>query len=377
MELVFWASLAIIVYVYIIYPLILAALGGLSRPTKQDQNILPTISLVTAAYNEERVIQEKLENSLNLDYPKDRLQIHIASDGSTDATNAIVQAYTERGVILHKVSPRGGKMRALNLVIPKTQSEILVLSDANTMYQPDALRKLVRHFVDPTVGAVSGDVRLVNAADSHAHSEGLYYRYERWLQSLESRLGSIIGVDGAMYAIRHDLYRAPSNNIILDDFVISMSVARLGYRVLYEPEAVAIEEGTRSSREEFQRKIRIVAGGIQALRQREGLPHYSQPFLLFGYCSHKLFRWLSPCFLFLLFLSSIFLAHKFTYLAAMIMQALVYGSSVLYRSNIFGVQKFRWCGISYYFILVNIAALIGIWKGLLGIQVVTWERAAR
>jgi cellulose synthase/poly-beta-1,6-N-acetylglucosamine synthase-like glycosyltransferase len=378
MKVIFWVSLTIIIYVYVGYPLVLAIVTAWrSRPTKRDETFLPTVSLVMAAYNEEKVLREKLENSLALDYPKDRLEIVVASDGSTDSTNAIAKAYANQGVTLYEVTPRGGKMRALNLTIPKTQNEILVLSDANTMYRPDAIRKLVRHFADPTVGAVTGDVRLIDAADSHSHSEGLYYRYEHWLQSQESRLGSIIGVDGAMYAVARHLFRPPSDSIILDDFVISMTVARLGYRVLYDPEAVATEQGTLSSREEFRRKVRIISGGVQALKKGEGLPDWNQPFLMFCYVSHKLLRWVLPCFLLLVLLSSIILAQEPIYLLALLAQTFFYAIAVGYGANILGLRRVRGSGIPYYFCLVNGAALVGLWKGLWGTQKVTWQRTTR
>lgn len=371
-------SLTIILYVYAGYPLTLAMAAWRSRLTRRDDNFFPTVSLVIAAYNEEKVIREKLENSLALDYPKDRFEIVVASDGSTDATNDIVRDFADRGVVLHELVPRGGKTHALNRVIPKTQGAIIVLSDANTMYQPDAIRMLVRHFSDPAVGAVSGDVRLVNAADSHARAEGFYYRYERQIQIWESRLGSIIGADGAMYAVHRDRFRSPSNAIILDDFVISMTVARLGYRVLYEPAAVAIERGTQSSGEEFQRKVRIVAGGIQALKQRAGLPRLQQPILLFGYISHKLLRWLVPCFLLALLVSSLTVARaSFFYQLALLGQVLFYGIGLGYATNVVGLRRFRWSAIPYYFCLVNGAAFIGLWRGLLGIQKVTWQRTRR
>ena len=377
MELIFWTSLGVILYVYAGYPLILAAMALRAKPTGSDENYLPSVSLIIAAYNEEKVLREKLENCLALDYPPDRLEIVVASDGSTDATNAIVEAYADRGIILRKVVPRGGKTRALNTVIPKTRGEILVLSDANTMYRPDAIRKLVRHFVDPAVGAVSGDVRLVDAAKSHAHSEGLYYRYERWLQGLESQVGSIIGADGGMYAVARSHFRPPPDGIVLDDFVISMTVARLGFRVLYDPEAIATEQGTLTAREEFFRKVRIIAGGIQALRLRVGLPSLRQPILMLGYLSHKLLRWLVPCLLLLSFLSSAALARESFYALAFSMQLLFYGTALIYGFNILGCRKLRLSGIPYYFSLVNGAALVGIWRGLTGTQGVTWQRTTR
>ncbi len=377
MELIFWTSVGVILYVYAGYPLILSALALRAKPTGSDENYLPSVSLLIAAYNEEKVLREKLENSLALDYPSDRLEIVVASDGSTDATNAVVEAYADRGVILHKIVPRGGKTRALNTVVPKTRGEILVLSDANTMYRPNALRKLVRHFADPAVGAVSGDVRLVDAAESHAHSEGLYYRYERWLQGLESKVGSIIGADGGMYAVVRSHFRPPPDGIVLDDFVISMTVARLGFRVLYEPEAIAIEQGTLSGREEFYRKVRIIAGGIQALKLRLGIPSLRQPVLVLGYLSHKLLRWLVPCLLLLTLLSSAALAGESFYVLAFSAQLLFYGTALIYGFNIFGCRKLRLSGIPYYFSLVNGAALVGIWKGLTGTQRVTWQRTTR
>jgi len=377
MEVVFGTALAVLVYVYIGYPLVLASMAWRSRPTTRDDDFLPSVSLIIAAYNEEKVIKEKLENSLALDYPKDRLEIVVASDGSLDGTNAIVQRYAGQGVLLHSVVPRGGKTRAMNLTIPKTKGDILVLSDANTMYWPDALRKLVRHFADPNVGAVSGDVRLVDAAESHAYSEGLYYRYERWLQSLESRLGSIVGADGGMYAVSRQLFRAPSDAIILDDFVISMTVARLGYRVLYEPEAIALEQGTLSSQEEFRRKVRIVAGGVQALKLKEGLPKIRQLFLLFCYISHKLLRWIAPCLLLLLFFSSVVLQGEPLYRVAFLGQIFFYLLAVCYAFGFSGFRQLQGSGVPYYFCLVNSAALFGLWKGLLGAQGVTWQRTTR
>jgi len=335
------------------------------------------VSLIIAAYNEEKILHEKLQNALTLQYPRERLEILVVSDGSTDATNAIVKAYAHKGVILHEIMPRGGKARALGLVVPQAHGDILVLSDANTLYHQDALKKLVRHFVDPTVGAVSGDVRLVDAAQSYAWSESLYYHYERWLQYMESALGSIIGADGGMYALRRTLFCPPSIGLILDDFVISLSVARAGYRVLYEPEAVAVEQGTSSSSEEFRRKVRIVSGGMQALRRREGLPRLQQPFLLFCYISHKLLRWFVPCLLLALFLSSFCLSHTFWYAFAYYGQWLFYGTAGGYALGLPALRRWVGGGISYYFCLVNGAALVGLWKGLFQTPSGVWRRTTR
>ncbi len=368
-----------VVFVYAGYPLCLLVLSKFqSRITQKQDDFFPTVSLVIAAYNEEKVLAEKLENALGLDYPKDCLQIVVASDGSTDATNRIAESFMDRGVILCKVIPRGGKTRALNTVVPQTHGEILVLSDANAMYQPDAIRKLTRHFYDPSVGAVSGDVRLVNAADSFAASEGLYYQYERWLQLRESEVGSIIGADGGMYALRRGLFQSPPDFIVVDDFVISMSVAIQGSRVVYDPEAVAIEGGTESAGEEFRRKIRIVAGGIQALKFGQGVPGIQQPLLVFCYMFHKLFRWLVPVFLLVAFVSSgLLFSEGYIYQFAFICQLLCYLMALGYAKGIFEFNSKTWLRVPYYFCLVNGAALVGIWKGTVGAQAVTWQRTSR
>jgi len=377
MPVIFWLSALLTVYVYVGYPVILAVLRRWARITIRDERHLPQVSLVIAAYNEEQVLHEKLQNSLALQYPQERLEIVVASDGSTDATNMIVKAYAHKGVVLHEVVPRGGKARALGMVVPQVRGEIVVLSDANTMYQPDALQKLVRNFADPTVGAVSGDVQLVDAAPSHSRSEGLYYRYERWLQGVESELGSIIGADGAMYALRRSLFQPPSVGLVLDDFVTSMNVARAGYRVVYEPEAVATEQGTLSSQEEFRRKVRIVSGGMQALRRGEGLPRLQQPLLLFCYVSHKLLRWFVPCFLLGLFLSSFWLSGTFVYTCAYYGQVLFYGVAGMYAVGVPRLRHWSGSGVPYYFCLVNGAALIGLWKGLLHTPSGVWQRTTR
>jgi cellulose synthase/poly-beta-1,6-N-acetylglucosamine synthase-like glycosyltransferase len=375
----FWLCLALLAYVYLGYPLLLAALPKRDAAAKADlpEDRLPMVSLIVAAYNEEKVIEEKVRNALALDYPREKLEIWVASDGSTDRTNEVLARFEGEGIRVNYVEPRGGKTRALNLTVPRTSGEILVFSDANAMYRPDALRKLVRHFANPAVGAVSGDVRLLNEDVSFGQSEGLYYRYERWIQLQESRLGSIIGVDGAMYALRRELFVPPSNNIILDDFVISMTAAGKGFRVLYDPEAVATESATPDAAQEFRRKIRISAGAAQAAVQGEGLPPLRQPLLLWGYLSHKALRWLSPWFLLGLFFANVHLLGRSAgyglFLAA---QAAGYGLAL------YGVRRSRgrmprWVQIPFFFALQNAAYGIGVVKGILTVQTGTWERTGR
>jgi len=376
---IFWLCLGLLVYVYLGYPTLLALLPKRDVAARTDlpDADLPRVSLVVAAHNEEKVIEEKVKNCLALDYPKDRLEIWVASDGSSDGTNEILAGYEGQGIHVHRVEPRGGKTRALNLTVPMATGEVLVFSDANAMYRPDALRKLVRHFKEPKVGGVTGDVRLLNDDISFGQSEGLYYRYERWIQLMESRFHSIIGVDGAMYAIRRELFVPPSNNIILDDFVISMTVAAKGYRVLYDPESVATESATPDAAQEFRRKIRISAGAAQAIKQREGLPGPGQGRLLYCYLSHKVLRWLSPWFLLGVLIANLhLLGCGWGYVLFLAAQLAFYGAALVgVRRS--GGRMPRWVQVPFFFVLQNAAYLVGVVKGGLVEQRGTWERTER
>lgn len=376
---IFWICIGLLVYVYLGYPALLAILPKRDVATQAElaDEELPMVSLVIAAHNEEAVIEQKVRNALALNYPKDRLEIWVASDGSTDRTNEILVPYQTQGLRVNRVEPRGGKTRALNLTVPLTSGPILIFSDANTMYRPDALRKLVRHFRHPSVGGVSGDVRLLNDDVSFGQAEGIYYRYERWIQLMESRFHSIVGVDGAMYAIRRELFVPPSNNILLDDFVISMTVAAKGYRVLYDPEAVATESATPDAAQEFRRKIRISAGAAQAIKQREGLPRFGQGRLLFCYLSHKVLRWLSPWFLLGLLIANLhLLGGGWGYVLFLAAQLAFYGAALVgVRRS--GGQMPRWVQVPFFFVLQNAAYLVGVLKGLLVEQRGMWERTGR
>jgi cellulose synthase/poly-beta-1,6-N-acetylglucosamine synthase-like glycosyltransferase len=262
----------------------------------------------------------------------------------------------------------------------------VVFSDANTMYALDAIRRLVRHFADPSIGAVTGDVRLIDNTAGFGESEGLYYKYERHIQLMESRVNSVIGVDGAMYAIRRELFQSPSNNIILDDFVISMSVAHRGFRVIYEPEAIATEVATPNIKQEYRRKVRMIAGGFQALKQREGLPRWNQFTLWFEYVSHKLLRWLAPFFLIGLFISNLllFLKPLLLYKAGLSAQIIFYILAILGWLKI-PILSGKWRKVSNnvifavpsYFCILNAAAFVGFLKGMLNKQQVTWRKADR
>jgi cellulose synthase/poly-beta-1,6-N-acetylglucosamine synthase-like glycosyltransferase len=371
MEVLFWTSLMLIVYVYIGYPVILLLCSWIfKKPVKKDE-FYPTVTLLIPAYNEEKVIEDKIKNSLEIEYPKDKLSIVVISDGSDDMTDEIVKKYTDKGVILKRFGDRMGKVGVLNRAMQEVTSDIVIFSDANTMYKKDAVKKLIYNLADTSVGAVTGDVRLASEKVSFGHGERLYYRYERFIQQKESNIGSIVGVDGAMYAIRKNLYLPPSNNIILDDFVISMNVGIQGYRVIYEPEAIAYEETSPTWRDEFKRRPRITAGAYQALWQKEGVPTWKNKLLLFEYISHRLLRWILPFFLILLFVSNCFLLDNLGFRICFIVQCIFYILAIIGWITDTRIKLFS---IPFYFCLVNLGALLGFFRWLFNTQQVTWEK---
>jgi cellulose synthase/poly-beta-1,6-N-acetylglucosamine synthase-like glycosyltransferase len=350
--------------------------GGTVEPV----DFQPVVSLVIPAYNEAAVIRRKLENSLAIAYRPDRLEIIVASDGSDDETNEIVAEYAPQGVVLRGFSPRAGKISVLNRTIPDARGEIVVLCDANVMFHADAIGRLVAHFADPRVGAVTGDVRIRSEDAPFGEGEGLYYKYERFIQLRESALGSTVTVDGGMYALRKDLFRPLPANTILDDLVIGMNVALAGYRVLYDPSAVATENATIDVRQEFRRKVRIVAGAFRELLRGHGVPGPRHPQLFWSYLSHKLLRWLVPWCLLAVLVCSAALAYLDGW--SPLVAVLLLPQLAFYTCALIGTTRpnARWpavIGVPFYFCMVNAAAWLGSIRGSLGVEQVTWRKAAR
>ena len=372
---VFIGSIGVLVYVYGLYPLLLAV----ARPFRRDvlrAEMLPDVCLLIAANDEAAVIGAKLQNSLALDYPADKLRVVIASDGSVDGTNEIVAAVADPRVTLLAFPQRRGKISAINEAMEGITEEIVVFSDANTFLQKDAIRQLVANFADPTVGAASGDVALTGPRALLAGSEDLYYWYERTLQRLESRLGSMVGVDGALYAIRRELFIAPPSDTILDDMAIPLGIIRAGYRVVLEPRAVAREAGSETAMEEFARKARVIAGAVQFLLRRDGSVPAANVQILVSLISHKALRWLSPWFGVLAFLASLRLAfHSPVFAALASGQALVLALGLLGCSPV--IRRWQPVALAHYFCLVHTAAIFGFLRGLAGRQAATWRRFAR
>jgi cellulose synthase/poly-beta-1,6-N-acetylglucosamine synthase-like glycosyltransferase len=273
-------SLSALIYVYAGFPLLLAALTSWKRryapPEEQPDERLPSVSLIVAAHNEELVIKDKIRNSLAVDYPPDKLEFLFVSD-STDRTNGILEACPNPRVRALILPERRGKVHAVNVAVQASRGEILVFSDANTFYRTDAIRKLVRHFQNPEVGVATGDVRILASKETFGAGEGLYYRYERTLQSLETDFWSTVATDGAMYAVRaSQLTGALVTNGCVDDVATAMNVARAGFRIIYDPAAIAEEPPTPTSELEFRRKVRVVAYAIQSLLHGQGAPRLRQ-----------------------------------------------------------------------------------------------------
>jgi cellulose synthase/poly-beta-1,6-N-acetylglucosamine synthase-like glycosyltransferase len=375
MVVMFWASASMLGYMYIVYPILLAAFRLVAKRPVKKADAEPTVCLLIAAHNEAIGIEAKLLNALALDYPSSRLEIVVASDGSLDETNAIVRRFAPR-VRLLEFSPRRGKTATINDGIRSVTSSIVVLSDANTFLEPDAIRSLVRNFADDDVGAVSGDVRLVGDRAALARSEDLYYRYERWVQRSESEIGSMIGADGALYAVRRELFVAPANDTILDDMAIPMAVVRSGRRVVFEPEARAQEQGSETAWEEFGRKTRVIAGAVQFMRRADSAVPLRFPQVIISLISHKAIRWLSPTFAAGTLVTSIALAGVSTgYAGAAVAQVALLAVGLAGCAPLF--RRVGIVAIAHYFCLVQAAAAVGFLRGVSGRQSVLWHRFER
>ena len=371
----FWCSGGLLAYVYLGYPALLGAIRLFAGQPVRRHSIEPRVCLLTAANDEAGVIEAKLRNSLALDYPADRLEIVVASDGSVDDTNTIVRRFAPR-VKLLEFFPRRGKIATISDAIRGISSEIVVFSDANTFLDRDAIRALVQNFADDHVGGVSGDVVLLGERAALGRAEDLYYRYERWIQHAESEIGSMIGADGALYAIRRELFVAPPGDTILDDMAIPMAVIRAGRRVVYEGAARAEEEGSETAREEFARKTRVVAGAMQFIKRADSSVPVIVPQVMLSLISHKALRWLSPAFGTCAFVSSVALAGaSYAYAAAAL------GMVILLTLGVAGcapaLRRVSIIAIAHYFCLIQAAAAVGFVRGLAGRQSVLWRRFER
>jgi cellulose synthase/poly-beta-1,6-N-acetylglucosamine synthase-like glycosyltransferase len=375
MEIVFWFFVLLILYCYFGYPLILFILGLFFGKKPKKEEIFPTVSLIIPVYNEEKVIQKKIENSLELDYPKNKLEIIVASE-SNDKTNEIVKNYEKNGVKLFAYPGRAGKQYTIYRTIPHCKGEIIVLTDANGIFEKNALRKLVRNFADKRIGCVSGLLKYVNILnDSFGENEGIYWKYETFVKKLESNLFSLLGANGSIYAFRRELYK-PISPYRGDDFDLPIRIALQGYGVILEPEAISEEEVYLTSTANFKRKVVITGwhfvGALILLK--ESIIKF-KPLLFFELISHKILRWLVGYFLIFIFLSNLFLLKNPFYLILFILQIVFYLLTILgYLSEKKQKKVSKLINLIYYFCVVNLASLIGVSKAIFGLQNPTWEK---
>ena len=375
---IFWLLIILVVHAYCLYPAILFIFFRLHSRRFRKLDKIPGISIIVSAYNEEAVIESKIEDLLRLDYPKESLEIIIASDGSFDGTNKIVKMYKGDGISLVAYNARRGKAEVLNRTIPKAENDIVVLSDANTYFKKDALKKLVRNFQDIKVGCVCGEIRFKNNRKNNAGDmEGFYWRYEVFLKRLEGMRGSLLGANGGIYAIRKRLFEPVPSNTIVEDFVIPMKILEKGYRVAYEPRAIAYEETANGIIQEMARRVRIGAGDFQSLILTRKLLNPLRGFSSFAFWSHKVIRWFAPFILTGALFFNAFLVGQRLYLVLFLVQLSFYFAALLGRlfsSTRIHIKILWFC---YYFVSMNIALLVGFFKFLTNSQSVMWERTER
>jgi len=369
-QLIFWIAAITVLYAYAGYPLALLALRLVIRREVRRQPIQPTVSLLIPAYNEARSIERKVANSLALDYPADRLEIVIASDGSRDATAEIAQRLADGQRVRVLAFPTNrGKMATLNGSIPQLRGEIVVFSDASAMLEPDSVSRLIENFADPSVGAVSGIYRSVQGDDVNiGASEDFYWRYETFLKIHESELASTLGGHGHLHAIRKELYPFPPPDTINDDYVIPASVLSAGYRAVYEPRAIVYEEAREMTG--FRRRIRIMAGNIQQLQILRGLIRPLRPLPLFFFLSHKAARLVVPFAISAASIANLFLLKSPVYFAAFCAQLAFYllaafGAMVRLRP--------KTLMLPFYFCMVNAAAFFGVYHALTRHRSLVWK----
>lgn len=370
----FWISAALVLYSYAGFPLLVWIRSLVVHRSYREDDVQPSISMIVAAHNEAASIGAKIENILALDYPSERLKIFVASDGSDDGTDEIAESYANQGVRLLKL-PRRGKIAALNAAAAAAPGELLVFSDANSMFAPDALRRLVRPFSDPRIGGVAGDQRYLKETSGGNAGERAYWSFERQLKRLQSRSGSTISATGAIYAVRRKLF-LPAPSSVTDDFTISTGVIEQGYRLVFAPDAVAFEPVSKASGNEFGRKVRIATRGLRAvIARRKLLNPIRFGFYSLQLFSHKVARRLVAVPLCVLLVTSLLAWNEGNVyrLAAVLQTAFIaLGiAGLLLEGSWLGRRKLT--SLPAYFLVVNTAMLIALVNVVIGRRIDLWQ----
>ena len=387
LETTFWCLCFLIIYTYLGYGLVLFILVRLKRfLTSKPKEIAftddstPRISFVIPCFNELDILQEKIDNTLLINYPTDKLDIVFVTDGSDDGSVDFLKKQDQ--IQYYHSDKRNGKMHAMNRIMDKLTGDIVVFSDANAMLNEDALRILAIEFMDEKVGCVSGEKRVsTDTANGAASNEGIYWKYESTLKRWSYELNSVIGAAGELFAIRRNLYEAPEKDTILDDFMISMNVIDKGYKIGYTSEAYAVEKGSANMNEEMKRKVRICAGGIQSIiRTVHLLNPLKYPLFAFQYISHRILRWtITPLALIVVFPINWYLSmqlggiYSILFVLQLLFHSLAVAGMIANNNNL----KLKILFIPFYFNMMNTSALLGFKNYLLGQQAVTWDKAKR
>ena len=373
---VFWAGVLFTFYTYLGYPLALAVRRRLAaRPIRKDYRYTPSISFLIVAHNEEKVIRQKLDNTLALAYAGER-DIVVVSDGSTDRTNEIVAEFQGRGVRLVPDALRQGKARAVNDGLTACRGEIVLLSDARQMYDTDAMRELVANFADPTVGGVTGDLQFQKPSTGASGEQiGLYWHYEKWIRRLQSDTDSTPVVTGAIYAIRRALFRPLPVGVIADDLFIPMTIVQLGYRVVYDPSAKAYDYFQPSLQQEYRKRVRTISGSYQYVAVR---PSVLSPFtnrIWFDFVSHKVCRILAPFALMAVLVANVAI-NDWPYQLTLALQGGFYTLAVLgaIRTRQAGTPTAKIIAVPYTFLMLNAVACVAFFKLATGAQTHLWEK---
>jgi cellulose synthase/poly-beta-1,6-N-acetylglucosamine synthase-like glycosyltransferase len=374
-KVLFWTGAAALAYAYAGYPVLVWLVSSLRPRVVRRGRVEPTVSVIITAYNEERDLASKLENTLALDYPPEKLEVIVASDCSNDRTDEIARAFAPRGVRLHRQAERLGKTAAQNAAVELARGDVLLFSDATTLYRPDVLRAMVPNFADASVGCVAGKLIYVDPASTSVGSGAKsYWGYETFLKTHESRACSLIGASGCLYAVRRTAY-VPLYNEACSDFIIATKMVEQGLRAIYEPAAVCTEETNRQAAKEFRMRVRVIAQTYTDLwRHRALLNPFRGGFYAVELLSHKVMRYLVPLFLAAVFVSSALLAPRSLFFAALFAgQALFYAAALagwlLERAGV----RVRLLALPHYFVLANLAAILALFKFLRGERYARWE----
>ncbi len=376
----FYTAGCVILYSYVGYPLLLALLSVLRGSRKQTTIQLPFITIIIAAYNEEEVIAGKIENTLAANYPFERMQIIVAAQGSTDATAVIAARFKD--VLVLQSAERTGKAVAVNEAVAKALHPVIMVTDANTLLAPQTIQQLVIKLNDEATGAVAGEKKVVDANGTAISGEGLYWRYESWLKKQETVFYTVVGAAGELFAFKKELFVPVPANAVTDDFFLSLSINMQGKKVAYAPDAISTEAASLSLKDEWNRKLRIAAGGIQSLfLLRKALNPFLYPLLSFQFFSHRVLRWLfcGPAFIVLLLANIIlvcttqFVCYQFT----LLLQLLFYLFALI--GYLLSTQKksFVLFTAPFYIVFMHAAMMAGIVRYFTTGQSVLWEKARR